>query len=110
MANRQSIEPIGDRVVVERRGASNTTPGGIALPDNAIETPRIGTVIAVGPGALRFSAVSNDGIVCDRYPMQCNVGDRVLLPHHAEIIRLDPKDAASEVVICQESSLLAILR
>ena len=70
------IEPIGDRVVVKRNIAIGQTAGGLALPDSAKESPRIGTVVAVGPGALRLfsNELAPDGTE-DRFPMQCEVGD-----------------------------------
>jgi chaperonin GroES len=104
----KSIEPIGDRVVVKRKSAESMTPGGIALPDMSKSTPRFGTVLAVGPGALRPLADDlGDGI---RFPMQTEVGDTVILPFQVDVIRLDPADETSEVVVCSEQSLVAILR
>jgi chaperonin GroES len=109
-----NLEPIGDRVVVKRKGLEEKTPGGIALPDAAQESPRIGTVVAVGPGNVKLFSnnlmppTRSDNP--ERYPMQCRVGDRVLLPYTAEVIRLDPSDKDSDIVVCQESQLLTIIR
>lgn len=100
-----AIRPVGDRVIVRRDAAASSSPGGIALPDDARPCPRMGTVMAIGPGAVRM--MPSDGQ--DRYPMQCKVGDRVLLPHLAEVIRLDPADVSTEIVVCQENQILAIL-
>ena len=126
MAAKETIafEPIGDRVVVRRHKAKDTTEGGIALPDCAKENPRRGIVIAAGPGALRPMATAEaplfalkpkttqplDIYAFDRFPMQCKVGDEVLLPYSGECIMLDPDDKASEIIVVQESQLLAILR
>jgi chaperonin GroES len=107
VANLPTFEPIGDRVVVQRKKASDTTRGGIALPDAARETKSIGTIIAVGPGALRGNRLPGDP---DRYPLQVKVGDVVLLPLGAQIIHLDEDDGDSEVVICQECQLLSIVK
>jgi chaperonin GroES len=101
------IFPIGDRVVVKRKRASDTTPGGIVLPDAVRETKCIGEVIAVGPGALRSFRQAGEA---ERYPMQTKVGDKVLLPIGTQIIKLDEDDPDSEVCICQECQLLAIVR
>jgi len=100
------IRPVGNRVAIRRDTATKQTPGGLALPDNIVEHPRMGTVIAVGPGAFKAYDPGEDSI---RYPMECQVGDRVVMPHTAELILLDPNDPSSEVVICQEFELLAIL-
>lgn len=104
------IHPIGDRVFVKRDSAADMTPGGIALPDNAKVSKRMGTVVAVGPGAHRAFSAAAATHQEDRYPMQCKIGDRVLLPGNAEIISLYPDNPDSEVVVCQECQLLAILR
>ena len=101
------IEPIGDRVVVRRKPANDTTPGGIVLPDAAKETRSVGEVIAIGPGALRGFRQPGES---ERYPMQAQVGDKVILPIGAQIIKLDEDDPTTEVVIAQECTLLAILR
>jgi chaperonin GroES len=101
------ILPIGDRVVVRRKRASDTTPGGIVLPDAVRETKSFGEVIAVGPGALKSNRQPNES---ERYPLQVKVGDKVILPIGTQIIRLDEDDPDSEVCICQECQLLAIVR
>jgi chaperonin GroES len=104
-----SIEPIGDRVVVKQDKPEEVSSGGIAIPDKVRESPRFGTVIARGPGAFRFIS----GVTCpanERFPMQVQVGDRVLLPHQGDMVLLDPADKDSKVVVLQESQLLAILR
>lgn len=104
------VEPISDRVVVRRDTADAITKGGIALPAASQGFARLGTVIAVGPGALRVFTGEAAGTRETRFPMQCKVGDRVILPAMCEAIKLDPWDDASEVAICQEGALLAILR
>jgi co-chaperonin GroES (HSP10) len=102
----KSIEPIGDRVVVKRQPTVAHTPGGLALPEQSRTLPRVGTVIAVGPGNHRL--LSSEG-KSDRLPMQCKVGDVVMLPGMAECFNLDPADKSSELVVCTESQLPAIL-
>jgi chaperonin GroES len=44
------LHPTLDRVVVSVAAAETTTSGGIILPPDAQEKPRVGTVLAVGPG------------------------------------------------------------
>jgi co-chaperonin GroES (HSP10) len=115
------IEPINDRIVVQADVIPELTKGGLALPNDAVgrRLSRYGTVLAVGPGALRvfremrFTAQDGKDIRVDcgeRFPMQCKVGDRVILPTHAERMTMDPDDRESELIILQESQLLAILR
>lgn len=63
------IQPIGDRVLVEREESEAKTAGGIVLPDTAKEKPQVGKVLAVGDGR-----VTKDG---KRSPLQVKVGDKV---------------------------------
>lgn len=46
------IKPLGDKVLVKPSTSSETTAGGIVLPDTAKERPQEGTVVAVGPGRV----------------------------------------------------------
>ncbi|HLB73303.1 MAG TPA: co-chaperone GroES, partial [Sedimentisphaerales bacterium] len=46
------LRPLDDRIVIKQSQAEEKTSGGIILPDTAKEKPQMGTVIAVGPGAL----------------------------------------------------------
>jgi co-chaperonin GroES (HSP10) len=43
------IEPLKDNVVIKPTKASETTPGGILLPDRAQKDPKFGIVDSVGP-------------------------------------------------------------
>ncbi|HEX5472821.1 MAG TPA: co-chaperone GroES, partial [Lacipirellulaceae bacterium] len=44
------LQPLGDRVVLEREESETTTAGGIVLPDTAKNKPARGTVVSVGDG------------------------------------------------------------
>jgi chaperonin GroES len=44
------IQPLGNRVLVRRLEASETTKGGIILPETAKKKQEMTEVIAVGPG------------------------------------------------------------
>ncbi len=44
---------LGDRILVLPDEAKKATSGGILLPDTAVDRPKTGTVVAVGPGARR---------------------------------------------------------
>lgn len=46
------LNPLGDRVVLKRMEAEETTKGGIILTASAQERPEMSVVIAVGPGGL----------------------------------------------------------
>jgi len=61
------LQPLGDRVVVEREESEAKTAGGIVLPDSAKDKPSRGTVLAIGDGRLL-----DDG---KRSKLQVKVGD-----------------------------------
>jgi chaperonin GroES len=94
----QNIQPLGDRVVVEREAAEERTAGGIVLPDSAKDKPSRGTVLAVGDGRLL-----DDG---SRAPLQVKVGDKVLFTSYApETIKLGDE----EILLMREEDILAII-
>ena len=47
---RIKLQPLGDRVVVEREASEDVTAGGIVLPDSAQDKPARGTVVSIGDG------------------------------------------------------------
>ena len=67
---KQSLRPLGDKVVVEVIDEPQTTVSGIVLPDTAKEKSQRGKVIAVGSGKLLDNGT--------REPMEVKVGDTVL--------------------------------
>ncbi len=99
-----ALTPIDDRVVVQADLIPELTKGGIALPNQFVgkRASRMGTVIAVGPGARN---VFQGG----RCEMTVKVGDRVILPHTMDRVQMDLDDAASELVVLPEAALLAVL-
>jgi chaperonin GroES len=93
------LKPLGDRVVVEREEAKETTAGGIVLPDTAKDKPQKGKVIAVGDGRI-----TKDG---KRRELQVKVGDVVLFTSYApEEIKLAGGD---KVLLMREEDILAVL-
>ena len=92
------LEPIGDKVVVKRLDAQDTTAGGIVLPDTARETPREGRVLSVGEGRLLANG--------ERAEHQVNEGDRVLFSSYAGTeIMVDNE----ELLIMSEDEILAVI-
>ncbi|OJU82322.1 MAG: co-chaperone GroES [Chlamydia sp. 32-24] len=69
-----SIKPLGNRVLVKRSKAQQSK-GGILLPDSAQEKPKIGEVVAVGPGKLDEKG--------NREPMNVQPGNKVLFSNYA---------------------------
>ena len=95
MAN---IKPLNDRVLIERIEASDTTAGGIVLPESAKEKPTEGRIVATGDGRR--------GDKGSRIPLTVSVGDRVLFSSYAGT---SVKDGGSEYLILDESKILAVV-
>jgi len=45
-----NLIPLHDNILVRRHDAEETSAGGIVLAASAIDKPRLGTVVAAGPG------------------------------------------------------------
>jgi chaperonin GroES len=93
-----TLQPLGDRVVVEREQSEETTAGGIVLPDTAKDKPARGTIISIGTGR-----VLDDG---SRAPMQVKKGDRVLFSSYAPETIMFGED---EYLLMREEDILAII-
>ncbi len=92
------LQPLGDRVVVEREESEEKTAGGIVLPDSAKDKPSRGTIISVGDGRLLA-----DG---SRSKLQVKVGDKVLFTSYApETITLGDQ----ELLLMREEDILAVI-
>jgi len=91
------IRPLGDRVVIKRVEAEETTKSGIVLPGAAKEKPQVAEVIAVGPGALV------DG---KEVKMELKVGDKVLFSKYAGN---EVKIEGEEVTILKQDDILAVV-
>ena len=59
------LQPLGDRVVVEREDAETTTAGGIVLPDSAQDKPARGVVVSVGDAD---AVTTKNPLTCDTPP------------------------------------------
>ncbi len=93
-----SLQPLGDRVVIEREASESKTAGGIVLPDSAKDKPARGTVRAVGEGKL-----TKDG---NRKPLRVKVGDRVLFSSYAGD---EFKVEGQELLLMREDDILAVI-
>src|SRR5438067_1677875 len=93
------VQPLGDRVVVEREEAKEKTAGGIVLPDTAKDKPQRGKVVAVGDGR-----VAKDG---KRRPLQVKVGDQILFTSYAgDEFKLN---GDQKVLLMREDDILAVI-
>ena len=98
MAKSKSIRPLGDKVLVERMKAMETTEGGIIIPDASQEKPLEGTVVAVGKGR-----VDEKGKLT---PLTVKKGDKVLFSKYGGgEISIDGQD----LLILEETDILAVL-
>ena len=90
------IVPLGDRVVLKRAEAEETTAGGIVLPDAAKDKPQHGEVIAVGDGHVNSKG--------ERIPLSVKEGDKVLFSSYAgDEINLGDED----YLLLRESDIMA---
>ncbi len=92
-----NIRPLGDRVVIKRLEAEETTKSGIVLPGAAKEKPQMAEVVAVGPG------IDKDG---KKVPMEVKVGDKVIFSKYSgNEVKLD----GEEVTILKQEDILAVI-
>ena len=92
------LQPLGDRVVLEREESESITAGGIVLPDSAKDKPARGKIIAVGDGRIM-----KDG---SRSPLQVKAGNRVLFSSYAgDTFKLGDR----ELLLMREEDILAII-
>jgi chaperonin GroES len=97
-ANKSTLRPLGDRVVVRPTEQEEVTASGIVLPDTAKEKPQRGDVIAVGPGRI-----ADDG---SRLPMDVKDGEQVLFAKYAGT---EVKVGEDEFLIISEKDILAVV-
>ena len=93
-----NIKPLGDRVVIKRLEAEETTKSGIIVTGTAKERPQEAEVVAVGPGAIV------DG---KRTEMEVKVGDKVLCAKYAG---MEVKFEGEEYTILRQDDILAIVQ
>ncbi len=97
-AKKVAIRPLGDKILVRRVEAAETTAGGIVLPDSAKEKPAEGVVVALGEGKLLENG--------ERKPFSVKEGDRVLFTSYAGT---DVEWDGEEYLIMSEDDVLGIL-
>lgn len=92
-----NIKPLGDRVVIKKLQAEETTKSGIVLTGTAKERPQEAEVVAVGLGAIV------DG---KRVEMEVKIGDKVLYSKYAGS---EVKVSGEEYTILKQEDILAIV-
>ena len=92
------LQPLGERVVVERDSLDEVTSGGIVLPGSAQDKPARGTIVSIGDGKLL-----DDG---SRAEFQVKVGDHVIFSSYAgETFQVGD----DEVLLMREDDILAVI-
>ncbi|MBR1797190.1 MAG: co-chaperone GroES [Clostridiales bacterium] len=92
-----TIKPLGDKVVIKKLKAEETTKSGIILASAAQEKPQVAEIIAVGPGGVI------DG---NEVKMEVTVGQKVIIRDYAgTTVKLD----GEEVIIVRQEDILAIV-
>ncbi|MBB65388.1 MAG: co-chaperone GroES [Waddliaceae bacterium] len=94
------IKPLGKRVLIQR-SKSETSKGGILLPDSAQEKPKQGIVIAVGTGAM------DDHGNFEKPSVQ--EGDKVLFNSYAGTTVNNQETGEEEYLIMSENDILGVL-
>ena len=93
-----TLQPLHDRIVVQRIEEGEVRRGGLIIPDSAKEKPQEGKVLAVGKGT-----VTEDG---KKIPLDAKAGDRVLFGKYSgNEVTLD----GEEYLIMKEDDVLGIL-
>ncbi len=92
------LKPLHDRVLVKRIEGTETTKGGIIIPDTAKEKPQEGEVVAVGAGKR-----DDEGKV---HALEVKAGDRVLFGKYSGS---EVKIEGEEFVILREEEILGII-
>ena len=92
-----TIKPLGDKVVIKKLKAEETTKSGIVLASAAQEKPQVAEIIAVGPGGIV------EGI---EVKMEVTVGQKVIIRDYAgTTVKID----GEEVIIVRQDDILAIV-
>ena len=94
-----NIQPLGDRVLVQRLEAAEIKKGGIIIPESAQEKPMEAKIIALGTGK-----VLEDGT---KVAFEVKKGDRILIGKYSGTdIKLDDE----EYLILSQDDILAIVK
>ena len=92
----RTLQPLGDRVVVQAIEQETQTRSGLVIPDSARERPQEGKVIAVGAGRT-----TDEG---KRIEMDLKAGDTVV---YSKFAGTEFTDDGEEYLILSERDILA---
>lgn len=93
------VQPLQDRVLVERVDEEKKTAGGVIIPDNNTERPQEGLIVSVGQGYRK-----EDGSFSS---LSVKNGDKILFGKYAgNEVKIEGK----EYLIMKEDDILGILQ
>ena len=92
-----NLQPLDDRILVQRLQSEEKTAGGILLPDTAKEKPQKGKVLATGEGKW-----DEDGE--KRIPLDVAEGDTVLYSKYGGT---EVEVEGEDLLVLRESDVLA---
>jgi chaperonin GroES len=93
-----NVQPLHDRILVQRLAEEEKTAGGLFIPDTAKEKPQQATVVATGKGR-----VLDDGKVV---PVAVKKGDKVLFSKYSGT---ELKFEGKEYLMIREEDVLGII-
>jgi chaperonin GroES len=93
-----NIRPLHDRIVVKSIDASDSTAGGLFIPDSAKEKPQEGQVVAVSKG----KRLENGDLI----PLDVAVGDHIL---YGKYTGSEITLAGEAYLIVREDEVLGVL-
>ena len=92
-----TVKPLGEKVVIKKLQAEETTKSCIVLTSSAQEKPQIAEIIAVGPGG------TVDGV---EIKMEVKKGQKVIVRDYAgTTVKID----GEEIIIVRQDDILAIV-
>jgi chaperonin GroES len=93
------LQPLNDRLILSQDANDEKTPGGILIPQSVVDRdpPKMGTVVAVGPGAYK-----PDG---SRREMPFKKGDRVVFTGYGPPV----SDGERDYIVIEESQVAAVI-
>lgn len=91
------LTPLGDRVILKKVAAEETTKSGLVIPGQATEKPQQAEVLAVGPGG------KVDG---EEVEMHVKPGDQVI---YSKYSGTEVKIEDEEYIIVKQNDILAIV-
>ena len=94
-----AVQPLSDRILVERLEDQAEKIGSLYVPDTAKEKPQQAKVVEVGPGKQ-----ADNG---DRIPMEVSKGDTILISKYGGT---EIKVEGKEMLIIRQDDVLAVFK